>query len=143
VKGEKKLAIVLNELRNNYKILNSEAWKSFVGSWFAASEEVPKSVLPVSRLSTSRVEEKAEVVPHLPVHSPFGTAYGPTYPFPQPPATAPLICTLSRTRLIIVLSQRLIRLGISSGVIGVQRPISSLFIGRPGILLAYPIAFYK
>jgi hypothetical protein len=26
---------------------------------------------------------------------------------------------------------------------GVQRPISSLFIGHPGILLAYPIAFYK
>lgn len=62
---------------------------------------------------------------------------------PQPPATAPLICTVARTRLIIVLSQRLIRLGISNGVIGVQRPISSLFIGRPGILLAYPIAFYK
>lgn len=62
---------------------------------------------------------------------------------PQPPATAPLICAVARTRLIIVLSQRLIRLGISSGVIGVQRPISSLFISRPGILLAYPIAFYK
>lgn len=55
---------------------------------------------------------------------------------PQPPATAPLICTVARTRLIIVLSQRLIRRSINSGVIGVQRPISSLFIGRPGILLA-------
>jgi len=39
VKGEKKLAIALNELRNNYKIRKCKVWKCFVGRWFAPSEK--------------------------------------------------------------------------------------------------------